>query len=167
MTRQQDLPVDPYAQILDAGVRLFRKKRKRWVLWVQYDADGSVAYVTEHLPQDRVAPILEVNLFEFIRWYDDYELRPRRVIYSPEERKVRRREAIKRFREKQRMITPAGLRHRKLDTDDIRQIFAWHHEGKSITEIARLKRVSVSHVSRIVRGERRAPPEKGAIHDSA
>lgn len=144
-----------FSQVLVAVVRKSERHKHDRVL-VTYNTRGQIVRGTYTIPEGD-HPIVYVPLFEFQRTVRGLKLNTRTKM-SDEEKRQHQRDSLARHRARKKaqgVAVERTTRPRVLSDAEVVEIRALKAQGYKNTEIARMKSVSDSLVSKIVNNRRR------------
>lgn len=148
-----------FGQIIQLTTRT-PERHKHTQAYVVYNHKGKLIRGSYDIPEGTY-PVIYVPLFAWKQIIQELDLN-RRVPLTEEERLERKRESLRRYRERKRIEKESGkvlkpLRPtRVLPPEEVLDIKRLIDAGYKNTEIATMKEISDSMVSRIRHGKRRA-----------
>ena len=163
--------------LLDAGLHSVVERQarvqRRCILLKVYNSHGELVRVQTNPPPSTRIPRIRITLTEYQRQLREHGLLRTRIKLAPEERRLRRLDSARRYRERIRIERgPRKVRYRvdaeitQIILDRLGEVNEQGAPRWSGVEISMMMGVSPSYVSRVKRGERGHGP-KSSVADSA
>jgi hypothetical protein len=132
--------------------RLWKPRGRHEKLFVTYNGRGILIEVSHDIPEGEY-PTVYIPRAEFRRLVREFHLDSKRIKLTEEEIKERRRESQrayrKRLKERKQQMRDPSQRPRRLNNDDIEEVRRLSSLGYKNVEIANMKGVSDSLISKI------------------